>query len=217
MKLLNNLQVFIWRNPQANNCNTYLIQGDKNVLIDPGHFQLFDHVRIGLADLDLTLEKIDLVFLTHGHPDHLEAALLFKAPTLITLSRTEADFISEWMGKYGGNAGYNFKGDFFLQEGELRVGQHTFQVIETPGHSPGSLCLYWPAEKALFTGDVVFNQGIGRTDLPGGNGALLKASIQKLAVLDVEYVLSGHGEVIIGKKAVRENFRRIEELWFRYI
>ncbi|HMK64436.1 MAG TPA: MBL fold metallo-hydrolase [Thermodesulfobacteriota bacterium] len=217
MKLLNNLQVFIWRNPQANNCNTYLIQGDKNILIDPGHFQLFDHVRTGLADLGLTLEKIDLVFLTHGHPDHLEGALLFKAPTLITLSRMEAAFIDEWTGKYGGNAGYNFKADFFLQEGDLKIGEHTFQVLETPGHSPGSLCLYWPTEKALFTGDVVFDQGIGRTDLPGGNGSLLKTSIQKVAALDVEYLLSGHGEVVKGRKAVQENFRRIEELWFRYL
>jgi hydroxyacylglutathione hydrolase len=217
MKITNNLQAFIWRNPQANNCNTYLIQGDKNILIDPGHFQLFDHVRIGLDALGLTMEKIDVVLLTHGHPDHLEAALVFKEPTLKTLSRVEADFINEGMGKVGGNAGNDFKADFFLQEGNLEIGNRSFQVLETPGHSPGSICLYWPEEKALFTGDVIFDQGIGRTDLPGGNGPLLKKSIQKLASLDVEYVLSGHGEVIKGRKAVKNNFRRIEDYWFRYL
>jgi hydroxyacylglutathione hydrolase len=217
MKITNNLQAFIWRSPQANNCNTYLIQGDKNILIDPGHLQLFDHVKIGLADLGLTMEKIDLVLVTHGHPDHLEAALLFKKPSLITLSRAEADFIDEWIGKAGGNTGYDYKADFFLQEGDLKIGNHTFQVLETPGHSPGSICLYWPEEKALFTGDVIFDQGIGRTDLPGGNGPLLKESIQKLATLDVEYVLSGHGEVIKGRKVVKDNFRRIEDYWFNYL
>jgi hydroxyacylglutathione hydrolase len=217
MQLLNNLQAFIWRNPQANNCNTYLIQGEKNILIDPGHLHLFDYVQIGLADLGLTLEQVDLVIITHGHPDHLEAVRLFKEPTLITISRVEAGFINEWIGKYGGNAGYDFKADFFLQAGDLKVGGRVFQVLETPGHSPGSICLYWPEEKALFTGDVIFNQGIGRTDLPGGNGALLKESIRKLAALDVEYVLSGHGEVIKGRKAVKDNFRRIEDYWFNYL
>jgi hydroxyacylglutathione hydrolase len=217
MKLFNNLQAFIWRNPQANNCNTYLVQGEKNILIDPGHVHLFDHVQIGLADLGLTPAQIDLVIITHGHPDHLEATRLFMEPTLITISRTEADFIKEWINQYRGNAGVEFKADFFLQEGNLKIGNRTFQVLETPGHSPGSICLYWPEEKALFTGDVIFDQGLGRTDLPGGNSALLKESIRKLAALDVEYVLSGHGEVIKGRKAVKNNFKRIEELWFRYL
>ncbi len=107
--------------------------------------------------------------------------------------------------------------DFYLQEGELIVEDLSFQVISTPGHSPGSICLYWPEHKALFTGDLIFNQGIGRTDLPGGNGPLLKESIMQIAGLDIEYILSGHGEVIKGKKAVEANFRMIESNWFDYL
>lgn len=217
MKILDNLQAFIWRDPRANNCNSYLITGSKKILIDPGHIQLFDQVRFGLLDLGLTPEQIDLVFITHGHPDHLEAAALFRPPTTITMGQDEFRFIKEWAGRYNRDKGNGFAPDFFLQEGEVTIGDQTFQILVTPGHSPGSLCLYWPEHKTLFTGDLVFSQGIGRTDLPGGNGNQLKESIQRIACLDIEYLLSGHGEIIKGRKAVETNFRMIETTWFNYL
>ncbi len=88
------------------------------------------------------------------------------------------------------------------------------QVIHTPGHSPGSVSLYWHEKKALFTGDVVFKQGVGRTDLPGGNGEILKESIKRLSHLDVEEMLPGHGEIVSGGELVKTNFQEIERLWF---
>jgi glyoxylase-like metal-dependent hydrolase (beta-lactamase superfamily II) len=91
------------------------------------------------------------------------------------------------------------------------------QVISTPGHSPGSLCLYWPERKVLFSGDVAFDQGIGRSDLPGGNSKLLKESLRRIAQLDIEYLLPGHGNVIAGREAVQANFRMIESCWFNYL
>ena len=217
MKIADNLYAFIWRNPQANNCNTYLIKGSKTILIDPGHVHLFDYVRSGLMDLNLTPEQIDLIIITHAHPDHLEAVTLFKKPTLFTMSLVEFEFAKQWFNRFGPDAGKGFEPDFFLQDGELNVEDLSFQVISTPGHSPGSICLYWPERKALFTGDLIFNQGIGRTDLPGGNGPLLKESILQIACLDIEYLLSGHGEVIKGKKAVENNFREVENNWFAYL
>jgi hydroxyacylglutathione hydrolase len=90
-------------------------------------------------------------------------------------------------------------------------------VIHSPGHSPGSVCFFWPDEKVLFTGDVVFKGGIGRTDLPGGNGQALKESIKRIATLDAEYVLSGHGDIVTGKDGVKANFEEIENFWFGYI
>ncbi|MFH0787939.1 MAG: MBL fold metallo-hydrolase [Pseudomonadota bacterium] len=217
MKILDNLQAFIWRNSQANNCNTYLIKGSKTILIDPGHLHLFDHVRLGLLDLGLTPEQIDLIIITHAHPDHLEAAGLFNKPTLMTMSQDEFAFIKEWTGRYGWDGSTAFEPDFFLQEGEVTIGDQDFQVVITPGHSPGSLCLYWPEHKALFTGDLIFSQGIGRTDLPGGNGGLLKESIRRIAGLECDYLLSGHGEVIKGRKAIEANFKMVEDTWFNYI
>ena len=109
------------------------------------------------------------------------------------------------------------KPDFFLQEGDLSLDDLELQVILTPGHSPGSVCLYWSDQKVLFTGDVVFKEGLGRTDLPGGDGAKLKASIKRLAELDVEWLLSGHGDPVSGEKEVKANFDQIEQFWFNYI
>ena len=67
------------------------------------------------------------------------------------------------------------------------------------------------------TGDVIFNNGLGRTDLPGGNGAQLKESIRKLSAIDAQWLLSGHGEPVIGADAVSANFEQVERMWFPYI
>jgi glyoxylase-like metal-dependent hydrolase (beta-lactamase superfamily II) len=77
--------------------------------------------------------------------------------------------------------------------------------------------LYWPTRKALFSGDVLFRDGLGRTDLPGGNGAILKRSIKELEALDSDYLLPGHGDIVSGEAMVRSNFKRVEEFWFNYI
>jgi len=218
MKILDNLYAFIWRDITANNCNTYLIDGPQKILIDPGHRHLFSHVREGLSDLNLSMDQIDLVILTHGHPDHMEAVQIFKSPTLVTMNSKEYQFIKELAGPYGGIMESDvIQADFFLQEGELMVGDSRFQVILTPGHTPGSICLFWSDYKVLFTGDVVFSQGIGRTDLPGGNGKLLKESIKRIAALESEHILPGHGEIVSGRKLVEANFRMIESYWFSYL
>ena len=69
----------------------------------------------------------------------------------------------------------------------------------------------------MFTGDLIFKEGFGRTDLPGGDSAALKESIKRLTGLDVEWLLSGHGEIITGVDAVRKNFEAIEQFYFAYI
>jgi len=111
----------------------------------------------------------------------------------------------------------SIKPDFFLKEGDLTLDGLELSIFHTPGHSPGSATLYWPAQKALFTGDLIFKEGFGRTDLPGGDSATLKESIKRMADLDVEWLLSGHGDIIAGAEAVRKNFRDIEQFYFAYI
>ncbi len=218
MEVLDNLHAFIWRDMRMNNCNTYFINGSKKILIDPGHQQLIRHVKEGLADINISIDQIDLVIITHGHPDHMEAVEVFEKSTLVAISNEEIEFFKTMAERYPSAAKVDLlRPDFFLQEGEITVGKETFQILLTPGHSPGSICLYWPDKKVLITGDVVFNQGIGRTDLPGGNGKLLKESIKKLAALEVEYLLPGHGEIVTGKKSVEANFKIIETQWFGYL
>jgi hydroxyacylglutathione hydrolase len=219
MKILENLQGFLWNSMSANNCNTYFIDGPARLLIDPGHLNLFGHVEAGLRQLGLGIDDIDLVLATHCHPDHFEAVKLFK-DRRASFGVHEKDWgLIKEMGKH---LGASLETDayvpaFFLQEGDLVVKGIEFQVIHTPGHSPGSISLYWPEQKALFPGDVIFRDGLGRTDLPGGNGSTLKRSIQRLAELEVERLLPGHGDIILSAEQVRMNFQRVERSWFAYI
>ncbi len=221
MEITPNLHAFVWESMTTNNCNSYFINGPARVLIDPGHSQLFGHVELGLKQLGLTIDAIDLVICTHAHPDHIEGAQLFKdTPALFTLHEEEwrwAATIGRQMGAALGMDMDALKPDFFFKEGDLVLDGLSLKIIHTPGHSPGSATLYWPEQKALFTGDLIFKEGFGRTDLPGGDGPTLKESIKRLTDLDVEWLLSGHGDIIAGAEAVRKNFEDIEKFYFAYI
>lgn len=219
MKVADGLHAFLWTSMSANNCNTYLIDDQVKILIDPGHLHLFDHVAAQLNALQIELSDIDLVLVTHAHPDHFEAVRLFKpGPTLLAMSSEDFDMIRE-IGKHMGPA-FDldaYTPDFFLGPGNLDVKGLDLQVIPSPGHSQGSVALYWPDRKALFTGDVIFRDGLGRTDLPGGDGSLLKKSIRELKSLDAEFLLPGHGDIISDHDSVASNFKRVEQFWFNYI
>jgi hydroxyacylglutathione hydrolase len=216
MKIMDGLHASLWRDPTSNNCNTYWIDRDKRILVDPGHLHLFRRVEPEMREEGLSITDIDLVIVTHAHPDHMEAVQMLEKPTLFAMGLAEMDFLRDVAERYRRDLGV-LEPDFFLQEGEMKVGRNAFQIVLAPGHSPGSICLYWPEHKVLFTGDVVFNHGIGRSDLPGGNGKLLKESIQRLAALDADYLLPGHGEIIAGAENVRANFQMIEQEWFGYL
>lgn len=219
MKISENLYAFLWLNPTQNNCNTYFINGKRKILVDPGHYHLFGHIRDNLSRLSLSPQDIDMVIVTHCHPDHLEGIkIFFGTSTSIAIHNAEIDFIRKVAPHYGDGLGVsNFEPDILLQEGDLEIEEVTLQVIPTPGHSPGSISLYWSDKKALITGDVVFKQGVGRTDLPGGSGEILKESIKKISLLEVEDLLPGHGEIVSGRELVKNNFQEIERLWFAHL
>lgn len=210
MRLSDDLYAFPWQSFTANNCNSYLIEGAFRILIDPGHQHLFSGLRNSLDSMGIGLEDIDLIIATHIHPDHIEAVQTFSSlSTMVTIHEEEYRYFKETISRYP-----QFEFDFFLAEGALKAGGAELEVIHTPGHSPGSICIYWPSHKALFAGDVIFEQGVGRTDLPGGSGDQLKKSIKRLSSLDVELLLPGHGNIIRGKEAVARNFSLVEQVYF---
>lgn len=222
MEITPDLYAFLWTSPTINNCNTYLLRSpEKNILIDPGHASCFGHVLHGLSQLGLSIEDIDLVICTHSHPDHIEAINLFdKTTTLFTIHEAEWKLLQDMAPYLKAAMGTDLAGlmpDFFLIEGNLKIGEIILEVYHTPGHSPGSVTLYWPTTRALFTGDLIFNGGLGRTDIPGGNGSQLKDSIRRLAGFDAQWLLSGHGDLITGNAAVKNNFERVERMWFAYL
>jgi hydroxyacylglutathione hydrolase len=221
MQISPQLHAFIWRSSASNNCNTYLIDGPARILIDPGHLQHFEHVQTGLSELGIPLEDIDLIICTHAHLDHLEAVQLFsELPALFATHAVEWQTVramAERLDPSRGSQLLSQAPDFFLGEGELKVKGVVLDVYHCPGHSPGSVSLYWAEEKALITGDLIFKDGVGRTDLPQGNGQQLKDSIKKIAGLDAASLLSGHGDVVLGEEDVASNFKQVEERWFAYI
>lgn len=197
-----------------NNCNSYLIDGPFRILVDPGHLHLLGELVGSLGSLTIRPDDIDLLIGTHAHPDHIEALQSFaSSSSMITMGQMEYRYFQKAAQLFG----FRLEPDFLLTEGTLKVGATLLEVILTPGHSPGSICVYWPARKALFAGDVIFEQGVGRTDLPGGSGNQLKESIKRLSSLDIELLLPGHGNIITGKEEIRRNFSLVEEMYFGYL
>lgn len=210
MRITERLYYYPWESVTENNCNSYVVGGNRKVLIDPGHLHLVDHLVKAMGKDGLLPEDIDLIIITHPHPDHFEAiAKWADSSTMVAMHRDGRAFLEEFAKLWEETTGRSlpkFPIDFFLKSGTLQVGEHSFRVIETPGHAPGSICLYFENEKVLFSGDVIFARSFGRFDLPGGDPLQLIRSIEQLLEFDVEILAPGHGPIVKGRGAVKENF-----------
>jgi hydroxyacylglutathione hydrolase len=153
------------------------------------------------ADSAFARAQVDLLLLTHGHFDHVvDGAAIIKRHGCKTAFHPATtpmvgnpDFFRDW--------GFGleidpFKADFFLDEdGQTELLGAPFRIYHVPGHCPGSLCFHFIDEQVIVGGDVLFREGVGRWDLPGGDKDLLLDGIrQKLLPLDdAVTVLPGHG------------------------
>lgn len=221
MKLGKDLYAYLWQNSYENNCNTYVIQGEKTVLIDPGHSRHLSKLFYQMEEDGISPDGVDLVIITHSHPDHSEGLEAFlDKPVKIAMNSEEERYLLEsgkLLFEMMGQPMPKYRIDFFLKEGELRLGEEAFNIYQTPGHSPGSLSIYWPKRKALFSGDVIFYGGVGRTDFLEGNSKLLRESIERMSHLDIELILPGHGELVMGKETVLQNFEFIRQNFYNYL
>ena len=159
MKLLNDLYVYPWMSFQENNCNTVFIDGKIPLIIDPGHTHLFRHVIDGMARDGKSLDHAKLIIYTHGHPDHIEAIDRFNDNVLKGISKTEYEYLNNDGKELFLATGCHinkmpFK--IFLKPGKIQLGDKTFRIIPSPGHSPGSICLYWEEKKVLISGILFF-------------------------------------------------------------
>jgi hydroxyacylglutathione hydrolase len=217
MRILKDLYFYPWMSMQENNANTVFIDGPVPTLIDPGHSHLFNNVADGMLRDGIDPGRIKLVIFTHGHPDHVESTDRFDEKVLRAISKKEYLYLQEEGRELFVATGAQLPAksfDLLLSEGSLTLGNKDLHVILTPGHSPGSICLYYPREKVLISGDTLFYLGVGRTDLPGGDLDQLGESIRRLSTLDIEYVIPGHGDLLKGRKAIEKNFQIILSEFF---
>lgn len=213
MRVSDNLYVYLWTDQRENNCNSVVIDGKIPLLIDPGLQPRVQGLFSRMKDDGFDPERIRVVICTHAHPDHFEGTGAFhKSSVRMGLSRQEEKLVEEVgpsMYMQHGMTMPDYRVDFYLKDGTLNLGKLEFDILVTPGHSPGSICIYWPRYRVLISGDLVFMRGVGRTDLPGGDGPALKESLERLSRLPVELLIPGHGPALQGAEQVAENFRYV--------
>ncbi|MBR3289644.1 MAG: MBL fold metallo-hydrolase [Clostridia bacterium] len=182
--------------------NCYLLADDNGdgVFIDPG-----DHADRLLAIAQEHHIRITAIWLTHGHFDHLMAVQDIQRATHAELYAPAGDETaltdprSNLLAYVSSNVPYELKADRLLREGDtVQIGSLAFTVWETPGHTPGSVCYVNDDQLILFSGDTLFADGYGRTDLPGGDETVMQQSLARLYQIDTPYhVYPGHGEDFI--------------------
>ena len=180
-------------------CNCSVIGDEQTreaMVIDPGDDveQVLDLIR--KHDL-----KVKQIVITHAHIDHVGGAMKLRAATGAPVLLNQNDYAllkmldvqAAWLGMA---APEKVKIDQSLSQADtVKAGSLVAQVLQTPGHTEGSICLYFPAETMLIAGDTLFAGSIGRTDLPGGSFEKILHSLHDrvLALPDETVVVPGHG------------------------
>lgn len=188
--------------------NTYVVYDETGecIIVDPGCYEKIEEDELINFIKNKSLKVVSIIN-THCHVDHVLGNYKMKETfkTKLIIHRIEEPFlraVKSYAPNYGFNKYQEATPDEFIDEkDEMKVGNHTLEVLFVPGHSAGHIALYNEAEKIVLAGDVLFRNSIGRTDLPGGNHQTLIRSIQGVLfqLPDDVTVYCGHGpETTIG-------------------
>jgi len=220
MKVCDGIYAYIWNGVFENNCNMFYFSEPLNMLFDPGLVRHMDLRFEAMKKDGINPDDIKYVVNTHSHPDHFEGSYLFADKGIpVGMHKEDLDFINEFGPSFSQMLGMQMppvKISDILAEGKWKVGDIELEIFHTPGHSPGSISVYWPEKKALVCGDLIFEASVGRVDFPGGDGGILKKSIERMEMLDIEIILPGHMNFIQGKGKVIRNFEIIRS-YFSFI
>jgi hydroxyacylglutathione hydrolase len=196
------IECFVF-NPFA--VNTYLIINTKNndaVLIDAACYDKAEEQILSKYIISNNI-NVKKQINTHCHIDHILgnyfASVIINAPLYIhKAGKVFLDTATNYAAAFGLNINNVCQPFGFIDENsEIEIGEELLNIFYTPGHADGSICLVSHSSKFIITGDVLFNSGIGRTDLPTGNFDLLLKSIkEKIFTLPDDYtVYPGHGSI----------------------
>lgn len=177
--------------------NTYLLIDEDNketAVVDPGDSGEFIVEKLKEHKCDLKY-----ILLTHAHADHIGAVEYIKSiypNAIIAIHEADIDILRVPHRNYSNsilNRPVSLEADLILKDGsKITIGKEEFEVISSPGHTPGSICYYIPG--VLISGDTLFKGSVGRWDLYGGDLTALRNSISKLLKLPEDTkVLPGHG------------------------
>jgi hydroxyacylglutathione hydrolase len=166
------------------------------VVVDPG-----DNIEDIEAILERHQLRVKMIIITHAHIDHIGGAAKLKRLTGAPVYMNESD---QWLYDHldtqaawiGVENPERTKIDVATKDGDtLHLNETALHVIHTPGHTPGSSCVWIPQESKVLAGDTLFRDSIGRTDLPGGDGGLIIDSIKSklLQLPAATVVIPGHG------------------------
>lgn len=182
--------------------NTYVLwdESGEAVIVDAGNYTEKETEALLNFIAEKGLHPVMAVN-THGHVDHmLGVERVKKAYGIPFALHAEDRFLIESAPTHGAMYGFKVESvptiDMELADGgEVKFGNTCLRVIHTPGHTPGHIALYQPDDKVLLTGDTLFRESIGRTDLPGGNyGWIMKSIIDNILPLGEEVsIYPGHG------------------------
>jgi hydroxyacylglutathione hydrolase len=191
---------------QGYDSNIYIIKGEIPTIIDCGTGMRH---TIVLKDIKKIIDPSNLkqIIITHEHFDHWggiirlhkffnkNVKIITHEHSAIRIERGKSEFNQILIGQMP-----RLQIDKKIKnEEKIKIGNSIFEVIHTPGHSPGGICLYDKKSKSLISGDSIFANGFfGRYDLPEGNKNQLKTSIEKLSKLDIENIFPGHNTIVKG-------------------
>ncbi len=225
-----------WLLGQGLDCNVFIIESEgESLMIDSGlggrmTFGFGGHKKsINILENAIINKKIKKIFLTHGHIDHVGGIMDIqsKLELEVITSEIEAQHLkigdSSYIEPFMGSKCSPIEIFQEVFEGDvIRIGNFSFKVFHTPGHTHGSITLWDGKKQILISGDTVFPQGsFGRTDLYTGNSKDLVESLKRLSELDIQVLLPGHMPPVISPSSspidsIRKSFENARMMLTHY-
>jgi len=207
--MIKNITSNVWKFYFGNlGSNCYLIKTEgKNILIDTSGEENRKELISDLREININPQSINIILLTHFHYDHIGNISIFKNAGVYASEEEITDFRKQpfnavlnenFIEKIAEGEGKTKQTYEFIKIGDIKIEPikniniESIKAIKVQGHTRGSIAFFMPKGRILFSGDTLFEEGIGRTDLPTSNPEEMENSLKKLRSLDYKILCAGH-------------------------